>query len=262
MWQTLLYHPILNLLVFFYQVLFQNLGLAILALTVTLRAALIPLTLPALKVARKQRDLAPELKELQKKYGNNREKLARAQMKLYRREGINPAMGCLPQILQIVILVALYNAFIQLLSSDSQAVLRINELLYFNFLKLDPARPINTRFGPWDLSQPDQFLVLPVLAGVFQFLLSKMMQPGALEAVEHAKKTADKSDDLVYTMQKEMLYLMPLMTVFVGWKLPSGLVLYWLATSAFSLVQQYFVSGWGGLSPVRQSLVRWVKARS
>ena len=257
MWNTFLYYPILNLLVFFYKLLFQNLGLAILALTVVLRAILIPLTLPTLKAATKQKELMPELKKLQEKHKGNKEKLAKAQMDLYRKHGVNPAAGCLPQILQLVVLIALYQAFMQVLSSDGQAILKLNEILYFDFLKLDPGRVVNTRFGPWNLSAPDRFFVLPVLAGFFQLLLSKMMQPAALSAVEKAKKTPEKSDDLMYTMQEQMLYLMPLMTVFIGWRLPSGLVLYWLATTVFSFVQQYFVSGWGGL----EIWMRKVKSR-
>ena len=247
MWQQFLYHPILNLLVFFYQILFQNLGLAILAMTVVLRAALIPLTLPTLKAAQKQKDLAPELEKLKKKHKDNKEKLAKAQMELYRQHGVNPAAGCLPQILQLIILIALYQAFIQVLSNDGQAVLKLNEILYFDFLKLDPARTINASFGPWTLSQPDRFFVLPILAGLSQLLLSKMMRPAVVKGSKEAKKTPDKSDDLMYTMQEQMLYMMPLMTIFIGWRLPSGLVLYWLATTVFSLVQQYFVSGLGGL---------------
>ena len=249
MWQQFLYHPILNLLIFFYQILFQNLGLAILAMTVVLRGALVPLTLPTLKAVKKQKELAPELDKLKKKHKDNKEKLAKAQMELYRQHGINPAAGCLPQILQLVILIALYQVFIQVLSNDGQAVLKLNEVLYFDFLKLDPGRTINTSFGFWNLSSPDKFFILPVLAGAAQLLLAKMMRPAVVKGSKEAKKTPDKSDDLMYTMQEQMLYLMPLMTIFIGWRLPAGLVLYWLATTIFSLVQQYFVSGLGGLEP-------------
>ena len=252
MWQQLLYHPILNLLVFFYQILFQNLGLAILAITVVSRLILIPLTLPSLKAAQKQKDLAPELQKLKEKHKDNKEKMAKAQMELYRQHGVNPAAGCLPQILQLVVLIALYQAFIQVLSHDGQAVLKLNEILYFDFLKLDPGRTINASFGPWNLAQPDPFFVLPILAGVAQLLLTMMMRPAVAKGSKEAKKTPDKSDDLMYTMQEQMLYLMPLMTVFIGWRLPAGLVLYWLATTVFSVAQQYFVSGLGGLEP-------WVK---
>ena len=249
MWQTFLVTPILNLLIFFYQILFQNLGLAILVMTLVLRAVLIPLTLPTLKAAQKQKDLAPELKKLKEKYKDNKEKLAKAQMELYRQHGINPAAGCLPQIMQLVVLIALYQVFIQVLSNDTQAVLKLNEILYFDFLKLDPGRMINASFGPWNLAQSDPFFVLPILAGVAQLLLAKIMRPAVVEGEKQAKKTPDKSDDLMYTMQEQMLYMMPLMTIFIGWRLPSGLVLYWLATTVFSLAQQYFVSGLGGLEP-------------
>lgn len=249
MWQTFLVNPILNLLVFFYQILFQNLGLAILVMTVALRVVLIPLTLPTLKAAQKQKDLAPGLKRLKEKYKDNKEKLARAQMELYRQHGVNPAAGCLPQILQLVVLIALYQVFIQVLSNDTQAVLKLNENLYFDFLKLDPGRTIDVSFGLWNLSQPDRFFILPILAGVSQLLLSKMMRPAVVKGVGEAKKTPDKQDDLMYTMQEQMLYMMPLMTIFIGWRLPAGLVLYWLATTVFSVAQQYFVSGLGGLEP-------------
>ena len=249
MWQQFLVNPILNLLIFFYQILFHNLGLAILVMTLALRGVLIPLTLPTLKAAQKQKDLAPELKKLKEKYKDNKEKLAKAQMELYRQNGVNPAAGCLPQILQLVVLIALYQVFIQVLSNDTQAVLKLNEILYFDFLKLDPGRVINASFGPWNLTQSDPFFVLPVLAGVTQLLLAKMMRPVVVEGEKQAKKTPDKSDDLMYTMQGQMLYMMPLMTIFIGWRLPAGLVLYWLATTAFSVAQQYFVSGLGGLEP-------------
>ncbi len=259
MWQQFLYHPILNLLVFFYQVLFQNFGLAILAMTVVLRAALLPLVIPTLKVAKKQKELAPELEKLKKKHKGNKEKLAKAQMELYREHGINPAAGCLPQILQLVVLIALYQAFIQILNSDGQQVIEMNKILYFDFLKLDPGRALNVRFGPWNLTKPDPFYLLPILAGGAQFLLAKMMRPATLRGAEKAKETPDKSDDLMYNMQKQMLYLMPLMTVFIGWRLPAGLVLYWLATTIFSLFQQYFVSGWGDLAAVKRGCKLWLK---
>lgn len=257
-WQLFLYHPLLNLLLFFYQVLFQNLGLAIIGLTVILRSALIPLTLPSLRAAKKQQALAPHLSKLKEKYKDNKEKMAKAQMDLYREHGLNPAAGCLPQILQLVILIALYQAFIQILNSNGQAIADLNNVLYFDFLKVDPSVSLNIVFGPWDLSKPDPFYILPILAGAGQFLLSKMMQPAVKGAKAEAKKTPEKSDDLMYNMQNQMLYLMPLMTIFIGWRLPSGLVLYWLATTVFSVVQQYFVSGLGSLSAGRQGLEPWV----
>lgn len=249
LWNTLLYHPLLNLLVFFYQTFFQNLGLAIIGLTVVLRAVLIPLTLPSLKAAKKQQALAPELNRLREKHKDSKEKLAKAQLNLYRQHGVNPASGCLPQILQLLILIALYQAFMQILNSDGQAIADLNRVLYLDFLKIDPHTALNVAFGPWNLAKPDPLFILPLLAGASQFILSKMMQPAVAGAGEKAKKTPEKSDDLMYNLQNQMLYLMPLMTVFIGWRLPSGLVLYWLATTVFSVGQQYFISGLGSFSP-------------
>lgn len=229
-------------------------GLAIIALTVFLRLLLVPLTIPSLRAMKKQQELQPQLEKLKKKHGSDREKMAKAQLELYRQHGVNPAAGCLPQILQIVVLIALYQAFMRILNSDGQAIAELNNILYLDFLKIDPARQINTAFGPWRLTQPDPFFVLPILAGASQFILSKMMMPPTRKAQKEAKKTPEKSDDLLYTMQSQSLYLMPLMTVFIGWRLPSGLVLYWLATTLFSLAQQYFLVGIGGLNSWRNLL--------
>lgn len=211
-WQAFLYQPILNLLLFFYQVLFQNLGLAIIALTAFVRGLTLPLVLPSLKMAQKQKDLAPHLDKLKKKYNHDKKRLAEEQMRLFQKEGINPAAGCLPQILQLVILIALYQAFIEVLRANT----------------------INTHFLYLDLAQKDPLYILPVLAGVAQFALSKMMVP--------QKPKAGKQDDVMGEMQSQMAYLMPLMTVFIGASLPSGLALYWLTTMIFSLVQQWWVN--------------------
>lgn len=229
-------------------------GLAIIALTAFLRLLLVPLTIPSLRAMKKQQELQPQLEKLKEKHGGNKEKMAKAQMELYRQHGINPAAGCLPQILQIVVLIALYQAFMRILNSDGQAIVELNKILYSDFLRIDPGRQINTAFGPWHLTQPDPFFILPILAGASQFVLSKMMMPAAQRGQKEAKKTPEKSDDLLYTMQSQGLYLMPLMTVFIGWRLPSGLVLYWLVTTVFSLAQQYFLVGIGGLSSWRNLL--------
>ena len=85
LWNFLLYEPLLNALIFLYGVLFNNFGLAIIVLTVALRLVLVPLTLPSLRAAKKMKELAPELEKLKAKYKDDRQKLAKAQMELYRR---------------------------------------------------------------------------------------------------------------------------------------------------------------------------------
>lgn len=245
LWNNLLVLPLINLLVLFYKVLFSNFGLAIIAVTLLIRTVLIPLTLPALKAAQKQKVLSSELDTLKKKHKDDKKALAQAQMALYKKHGINPAAGCLPQVIQILILIALYQSFIRLLGHNSSSLPEINPVLYFPWLHFMEGTILNTRFLYLDLNQPDKYLILPIAAALSQFVLSKFMMPQTKKAEKVAEKTADKSDDMLYTMQEQSLYIMPLMTIFIGWRLPSGLILYWLATTLFSLGQQIAFKKYG-----------------
>lgn len=249
-WHLLLYQPLVNLLILFYQILFHNLGLAIIALTLAVRGALLPLTLPAMKSAQKMKELAPELEKLKKKHKGDKQAFAQAQLKLYQSQGLNPAAGCLPQIVQIVILIALYQAFNQVLKADGDIINKLNQVLYPS-LQLAKDYVINTKFLYLNLTQPDtiklpfKLLFLDQLPGLFligaalsQFLTSKIMMPMAKGEQAKAKKTAQQEDDLAAAMQTQMLYIMPAMTLLIGFKFPSGLVLYWVTFSLFMLVQQ------------------------
>ena len=255
-WNVLLYQPLVNALIFLYQVLFNNLGLAIIALTVLLRAVLIPLTLPGMKATQKMKELAPQLAKLKKKYGKDKQGYAKAQMELYKQHGANPAAGCLPQIVQLIILIALYQAFRQVLSSDGEIINRLNEILYSS-LQLPAKTVINTQFLYFDLAKPDIFPlpnnllkgiipgipgVLLIAAALVQFLSSKLMTPAVKRAEKEAKKTPQQADDMAASMQKQMLYLFPLMTIVIGFSFPAGLVLYWFVFSAFTAIQQYIIN--------------------
>src|SRR3989338_8467656 len=222
LWNTLLFQPLLWSLLTSSKILFNNLGLGIVVLTLFIRFLLVPLTLPSLKALQKQRELQSELSQLKEKYKDDKRKLAEEQMKLFKKHGINPAAGCLPQILQVIVLIAMYNAFTTVLDKGGHG--------------------LETTFLYLNLTKPDPFIILPGLAGAAQFWTSKLMLPTVKKEEKLAKKTPDKSDDIMYNMQEQMLYLAPLMTVFIGYKLPSGLVLYWFVTTIFSLVQQVFVN--------------------
>lgn len=205
-----------------------------------------------MEAAKKQRDLMPEIEKLKKKHKNNQQKLAEAQMKLFQDHGINPASGCAMQIPTILIFAALFRVF-RLFSGEIDIV-ALNQLIYFDFLKFGVSEMIHTHFLIWDMSVPDAIYVLPVLAGITQFVYSKMMMPYSEIGEAAAKKTPEKSDDLAYNMQSNMMIMLPLMTVIIGLQLPSGIVLYILISTVFSIVQQYFISGWGGLQPYFKKL--------
>lgn len=268
-WHLFLFQPLVSALVVFLKI-FGNLGVAIIALTILLRTILIPLTIPSMKAQKKMAELAPQIAKLKEKHKNDKEKFTKAQMELYRQAGANPMAGCLPLIVQFVILIALYQAFIQVLRADGAAVVaKINETVY-PFLRLSAETKIDLSFLYFNLAKPDviQLAGLPIpglfliLAAVTQFLSAKMMSPAVQTAQQQAEKTKEKADDLMASMQSQMIYLFPLMTIFIGYSFPSGLILYWFIFSAFQLIQQYFFSGFGGLSPWVEKLPFFAKIKA
>lgn len=233
-WNFLFDRPILNSLIFLYKILGNNFGLAIITLTLGIRTALIPLILPSLRSARVLRDLQPELDKLKKKYKDKR-KLQEEQLKLYREHGVNPAAGCLPYLLQFLILIALYRVFIHFI----QTGMVDNTEVKMDFLWLNLAQP-DVFIIPVmkNLKLPGLFIISAALAQLF---LSKLTMPAVKAAQIKAKETEEKSDDMAAIMQKQMIFVMPLMTILVGMNLPSGLALYWLVTTVFSIFQQYLI---------------------
>ena len=234
---TFLTSPINSLLIFLYGITGESFGLAIILLTLVIRGVLVPVTIPSLKSAKKLQELKPHLDRLKQKI-KDKQKLQLATLELYKQHGINPAAGCLPQIAQLLVLIALYQVFINFINGGQYN----GQSLNLNFLWLD-------------LGKADPYYILPVLAGLTQLIFSFMMTSG-LESHVKAPKNKDekkKEEDnmeMAQSMQQQMLYLMPAMTVIIALKFPSGLALYWVITTLFSLVQQYLVSGLGGLKPV------------
>ena len=190
--------------------------------------------------------------ELKKKYGKDRQRFSQEQMKLYSERGVNPAAGCLPLVLQMPLLIALYNSLLQLgcglgpppgnlcpgLSHDMVESFRY--AFISNPIPPDGALDTTAHWLPWisrGLQHPDPLFILPVLAGLVQLVASVMAMPA----------TQVKSDDPAQRMTQSMAYTFPLITVVIGAQFPAGLTLYWIATTLFQIVQQYFVSGWGQL---------------
>ena len=256
LWNTALFYPLLNLLIWFYK-LTGNFGWAVIMLTVGLRAVMTPMVWNSMKAMKKQQELAPELAKLKIEFKDKKQELMTAQAELYKKNGINPASGCLPQILQIVVLIALFNAFNLVLNSPIADV--ISKLYSFNQL------PINTTLSTWfygiNLLKPDLIHipgisfglpgVMVLLSAVIQFLSSKMMM---------AEKTIKADpDDIMASSQEQMIYMFPLMTIVFGYQFPAGLVLYWFVFSLVSGIQQYYATGWGGLTPWIKYI--WIKPK-
>jgi|CXWL01.1.fsa_nt_gi YidC/Oxa1 family membrane protein insertase len=229
-------NPINQLLIFLYGITGQNLGFAIILLTLIIRGALVPVTIPSLKSAKKLQEIKPLIDKLKEKH-KDKQKLQLAQLDLYKQHGINPAAGCLPQVAQLVVLIALYQVFIKFINTPEVNGVTLNQ----NFFWLN-------------LGKPDPYYILPVLAGLSQLVFSLMMTSGLESHLKAPKAKVEKQKEedkleMAQSMSQQMLLIMPAMTVIISLKFPSGLALYWVVTTVFSLVQQYLVSGPGGLIP-------------
>jgi len=254
---VILIQPLANGLVIFYRLLGENMGLAIIGFSIFLRIILNPLTKPYMESMKRMKDLAPQLEKLKKKHGNDKVKFAQAQADFYKEKGINPGAGCLPYILQFVVLIAFFNVFIKVLSPNGDAINQFNQLLY-EPVKFAEGDVLNTKFLYLDVTKPDTlnlpFLPFPVpgplliLAAAVQFLSAKITTPYVKIEEKAAKKTSEKGDDFQVSMQKSMIYTFPLFTLFIGMRFASGLAIYWLVFSATQAYQQVKSQGWGELS--------------
>ncbi|HLZ48616.1 MAG TPA: YidC/Oxa1 family membrane protein insertase [Candidatus Limnocylindria bacterium] len=238
-WNFLLVHPLISLLVLFYDFV-RDFGLAVVFLTIAIRLALYPLFRIQIQNQRAMQELAPAMADLKAKYGSDKQRLGQEQMKLYQERGYNPAMGCLPILLQMPLLLAMYQAFLQ--TPHLTGTTLGPDLIPFvpNPLGPNESLDLTAHWLPWitdGLGKPDPFHILPILAGATQLVSSVMFQP----------KTQPKTVDPQQKMMQSMQYYFPLLTVFIAWSLPAGLALYWVTTTLFGIVQQYFVSGWGQL---------------
>jgi YidC/Oxa1 family membrane protein insertase len=258
MFKLLLIQPLANGLILFYRLLGNNMGLAIIAFGLFLRLALDPLTKPYMNSMKKMKELAPQLEKLKKKYKNDKAKLAQAQADFYKQRGINPGAGCLPYLLQIIVLIAFFNVFTRTLAPDGDVLTRFNELLYTP-LRFVEGESVNTQFLYLDVAKPDvitlPFLPFPIpgpvliLAALAQFVSAKIATPLVAAEKRMAQKTKGAMDDMQVAMQQSMVFTFPLMTILFGMKFASGLALYWTLFSVYQAVQQYKTYGWGGLAP-------------
>ena len=248
---------LINGLILFYKYTGSNLGVAVLVFSLFLIFALRPLTKPYLESMKKIKAFEPQLAKLRLKYGKDKLKFSQAQAELYKQNKINPTAGCLPYILQFVVLIALFGVFTTVFS-NSNNIQKFNAQLY-PALKFSDNTTLNTRFLYLNVTKPDTFLIaglpfaLPglflVLAAAAQFLSVKITTPYLAKEAKIAKKTKSETDDMQVAMQQSMTYTLPLMTIVFGYSLPSGLALYWLVFSVVNVWQQVGMSGWGSMTP-------------
>jgi len=185
-------------------------------------------------------ELQPKIKALQEKYKNDKEKQSRALMEFYKENKANPLSGCLPMVVQLVFLIAIYRVLFNI--SSAGLVVNTNDLYSFvgnpgqinkMFLGIiDLASAINLGNLAW---KDAPHVILVVLAAGSQYFQTKMLMANQPAGKPEKEKQADFSQ----IMSKQMLFLGPLLTLFIGVKFPAGLALYWLASTVFMIAQQY-----------------------
>lgn len=200
---------IMSLITYFYTLSvnfgYPSYAFAIIVLTILIKLVLFPLSVKQMTSMKNMQKIQPEMEIIQKKYKNNKEKLNKASMELYQKNNINPAAGCLPLLVQMPIIYALFNT-----------------------LRTHPFTPVEHATFFWinNLTNPDPLYILPVLVGIATFFQSKLTTASAGPSAQN----------------KMMLYFMPLMIGYISIKFPAGLCLYWVVFNSMGVLQQYIIN--------------------
>jgi YidC/Oxa1 family membrane protein insertase len=260
LWLHLVVSPLTTGLAYLFSVT-GSAVLGIVLFTIITRLVLLPLGIMQVRSQKKMMALQPELKAIQKRYAKEPEKRAQEQMRLYKENGVNPALGCLPLVAQMPILFGLYAGMLNLAYfadpnygqyltefQKSVAPLLQQPFLYLcslvgpDGIPMGPNGPMSCAGGnPFD---PSAFFSI---AG-FQIPGPMLLVMTALSYVVQKMMVMPTADPQQQQMNKMMAF-MPLMYLFFFSTVPAGLVVYWLVTNVFSIAQQYFIMGPGSLLP-------------
>lgn len=229
LFSAILYIPFLNLLVFLYNtVAFNDFGIAIILLTLIIRLILSPLSIKTSRSQKALSELQPKVKEIQEKFKNDSREQSKQVMDLYRQYNVNPFSGCLPLLIQLPILIALYRVSIAGFRGDSLSVL-------YSFVK-NPASLNSISLGFIDLTK--RSIPLALIAGVGQFLQTKL----SLSFSKNPIFPKDQKTNPLASINEQMLYFLPIITIIVSMSFPAGLALYWIATTIFSIFEQVYIN--------------------
>lgn len=222
--RQILYIPLVNLLILLIAIMpGHNAGLAIILLTIIIKLILLIPSRKAIQSQQRLKELQPQIDKIKRDFPNDRQKQSMEMMALYKRENVNMFGSCLPSLIQLPILLALYYAFRNGLDPARQKLL-------YDFIP-HPDFIDKTFFGI-DLTVPDHTYILPILAGIIQFIQTKMMMP---------KVTKENASDPNVAMQRNMVFMFPVLTVMISRSFAAALPLYWIISSLFSVVQQWLI---------------------
>lgn len=222
-----IYRPILNLLVALYNIIpGHDIGVVIILVTIVIRLLLAPFMHKSLKSQKAMSALQPKIAELKEKHKDDQAAHAQATMALYKEHNVSPFSSCLPLLIQLPILIALYQVFRKALIGNLDGL--------YAFVH-NPGVLNPKLFGLINLATPN--IAFAIVAGLVQFWQSWMVMKWQTNASNGAKQ-----DTTQKALNAQMLYILPLVSVFIAWKLPAGLPLYWIVTTLFAVGQQYYIN--------------------
>ncbi|MBN2147051.1 MAG: membrane protein insertase YidC [Anaerolineales bacterium] len=252
MWDTLIINPMINALLWIYTIVGGNFGLAIILFTILTRLITYPLTASQMKSAKAMQEMQASKKwqEIQKKYKDDREKLAQEQMALYKEMGVNPFGSCLPLLIQFPIIIGLYQAVTRALASAPIQLIDFSNHIY-SFINASELIPMNSKFLWMDLGQPERVYVfgigipiLAILVVISTYLQSKLMTPASANPNDQSAQ-----------MTKMMNLYMPLLMGYFAYSYASGLALYFVISNLVGIIQ-YAAMGrlnWKNLLPQKKA---------
>ncbi|HMQ02149.1 MAG TPA: YidC/Oxa1 family membrane protein insertase [Candidatus Doudnabacteria bacterium] len=218
-----IYRPVLNLMVGLYDFLpIQDIGLVIILVTIIIRIILAPLMHKSLKGQKALSALQPKMNELREKYKDDREAQAKAMLEMYRENKVNPLSSCLPVLLQLPILLALFHVFRHALNGNLDGL--------YSFIP-NPGSIDPYFLGLVNLASPN--FIFAILAGAAQYWQSRI--------IIRWQGNQPSTDATARMMNMQMTYVLPIISVVIAWNLPAGLPLYWVITTLFAVGQQYYI---------------------
>ncbi len=234
---TFVINPMVNVLLLFYDLLFNNFVLAIAVLTIVIRLITLPLNLRQQKSSMKMQAMQPQIQAIQKKYKDNPSKMQEE----FKKIGYNPTdslTGCLPLLIQLPILIGLYQAIRVILGSTPRALFDLTDSVYTfvdELIHVATVLPVANKFLWLNLALPDPYYILPVLVFLTMFIQQRLMSPAKKKNGD--KKGKDSSP--MAGMTQSMQYTMPLMFGFFSLQFPSGLSIYFILSNLIGIGQGY-----------------------
>jgi YidC/Oxa1 family membrane protein insertase len=228
-WMTIFYQPLYNALIFFVNILPEHsIGLAVILLTILVKVILLPIAKKSIRSQLALKAVEPELERIKRDFPNKEEQ-AKQTFALYKEKKINPFSGCLLLLIQIPVILALYQVFIRGADSSTGVL--------YSFV--GHPGTINTMlFG---ISMASKSVVLAILSGLTQFIQAYIMNnfPKKVKTVVAKDEKKDYKTEFAKSMQFQMQYVLPIFIAFVAYQVSAAVALYWVTSNIFTIVQEY-----------------------